>query len=161
MYDRMQSQSEGQSLIQLGVVLMLFGLPAALVVLGRMQVTMEMVDHSDACINGFMLIMLGLLWSHLRLSNPWRILVYRLTLYGTSIKWIGLLSLVWYASQADPALPSSAASMAFLLHDILFSLGWFLLVVVLIGGCLLAAHATRKYRMERLAGVEGRQPPVG
>jgi hydroxylaminobenzene mutase len=161
MYDREKRQSQGQSLIQLGVVLLLFGLPAALVVLGRMPVTTEMVDHSDACINGFFLIMLGLLWSHLKLINPWRSLVYRLTLYGTLIKWTGLLSLVWWMSREEAQIRSSALSMAFLLRDVLFSLGWFMLVVFLIVVCLVAANAAHRFRMQRPGHIQERQPPIG
>ena len=160
MYDTMRSQSQGRSLIQLGVVLLLFGMPTALLLLGRMHTTMEMVDHVDAWINGIFLIVLGLIWSHLKLPHPWRVIVYRLTLYGTLIKWIGLLTLVWWIVQGGLAVVPTGTFVAFLLHDILLSLGWFFLVVAVIAGTLLAAYAAHKYRLKGVDALGERQPPV-
>lgn len=160
MYDRLQSQSQGRNLIQLGVVLLLFGLPATLVLLGRMPVTMEMADQVDACINGIFLILLGLVWSSLKLPHSWRLVVFRLTLYGTLFKWLALLLLIWWVAQDSWVSPSAGNFLAFTLHDILLSLAWFFLIIAVIVGCLLAAYAVHRSRMAPIHGLGERSPPV-
>jgi hypothetical protein len=157
MYKRLQCESQGQGLIQLGVILLLFGLPVVLVLLGRMHPTLEMINHADACINGLFLITLGLIWSHLKLPSRWRLLVYRLMFYGTLIKWIALLSLVWWFVQGGPALTRIDT---YILHDVLIGLGWFFLAAALIVGCLLAVNLSCRYRTDRVGDIAERPPPA-
>ena len=157
MYDRLYSRSQGQSLIQLGTVLLMFGLPAVLVLLGRMHPNLQMINHADACINGLFLITLGLIWSHLRLPSRWRLLVYRLMFYGTLIKWIALLSLVWWLTQEGPGL---SMTETYILHDVLIGLGWFFLAAALIVGYLLAVNLSCRYRTDRVGDIAERPPPA-
>jgi hypothetical protein len=64
-------------------------------------------------------------------------------------------------SREEAQIRSSALSMAFLLRDVLFSLGWFMLVVFLIVVCLVAANAAHRFRMQRPGHIQERQPPIG
>ena len=140
----MQSHSQGQNLVQLGLVLLLLGLPAALVFLGRLDQTAGRLDHRDACLNGIFLISLGLTWSRLKLSQAWRDIVFRLALYGTLTKWITSLVLVCWVAEGS-LFSATPGQLSLLVQDSWLNLSWLFLVIASIVGFLLIGSRSPRH----------------
>ena len=142
----MQSHEQSRYLIQLGLVLLLFGLPVMLVFLGRMDTTREVVNELDACVNGAFLISLALIWPRLKLPDSVRNVLFRATFYGSLIKWVAeLLLLCWFAGAY--LSPPERNPLHLLAQDTLLKLSWSFLLIAVIAGGLLTACGSYKTRI--------------
>jgi len=159
MHAKDQIQSQGRSLIQFGVVLLLLGLPAVLVLLGRIPGTADMIDHGDVCINGAMLVFLGLIWSRLHLRRGWYVILFRLTFFATLTKWLGLLLLLAWLARDDAQGVANSTFESLRLDDPLIGLCWSFLAFILVIACVLAVHLSIRYWLERAGGLGERRPP--
>jgi len=76
-------RKHGEQLLFWGFLLFLFGLIAGLFIPIMANSRMGLSTHLEGVMNGIFLIVLGLIWSKLELSNAWLNWNYRLALFGT------------------------------------------------------------------------------
>jgi hydroxylaminobenzene mutase len=93
----------GHRLLQLGIFLFLIGLLTGFVVPHLANPRMGLSSHLEGILNGFFLVLIGLLWPKLRLSRPWLAITFWLAIYGTFANWAAtLMAAIWGAGSAMP-----------------------------------------------------------
>ena len=81
-----------------GLILFLLGLFTGFAVPAMKNPRMGVASHIEAHMNGLFLIVLGLLWPYVNLSQTWEAIAVALLLYGTWTNWFAtLLSGIWGA----------------------------------------------------------------
>lgn len=78
-------------LIYYGVTLFLLGLIVGLIVPILANPRLAVSSHIEGVLNGMFLIMLGLIWNKIRLSDKWLTITFWLAIYGTFMNWLGIL----------------------------------------------------------------------
>lgn len=84
-------QLQSNRLIFLGVILFLFGLVIGLVVPLFANPRMGVSSHIEGVLNGMFLIVLGLIWHKIDVSNRWLKITFFLAVYGTFANCFGIL----------------------------------------------------------------------
>lgn len=82
---------QSDRLIFLGVLLFLLGLIIGLLAPAFANPRMGVSSHIEGVLNGIFLILLGLIWHRLDLSEKWMKITFWLAVYGTFANWFGLL----------------------------------------------------------------------
>lgn len=77
----------GHRLLQWGMVLFLLGLLTGLVIPMMANPRMGLTSHLEGVMNGTVLMVLGLMWSKLRLSDRMLKIGFWLGLFGTYVNW--------------------------------------------------------------------------
>jgi len=81
-----------------GLILFLLGLFTGFAVPAMKNPRMGLASHMEAHMNGLFLIVLGLLWPYVNLSQTWETVTVALLIYGTWANWFTtLLSGIWGA----------------------------------------------------------------
>lgn len=109
----MRDESDGleQRLLQLGFLLLLLGLLTGFAIPLLSSPRMGLSSHLQGVLNGVLLILLGLVWSRLRLSQGARRLTFGLAIYGTFANWLAtLLAAIWNAGTMIPIASGGAQS---------------------------------------------------
>lgn len=120
-----------------GLALFLLGLFTGFAVPAMKNPRMGVASHIEAHMNGLFLIVLGLLWPYVNLSQTWETITVALLIYGTWSNWFAtLLSGIWGAGGrmmpiAAPDHLGSAAKEGFI-KFLLISLS----IADVIGVCL-------------------------
>lgn len=87
-------------LFTLGLVLFLVGLLTGFAIPALKNPRMALSSHLEAVLNGMFLVVLGLLWPHLRLPNAWGITAVVLIVYAGYANWLAtLLAAAWGAGR--------------------------------------------------------------
>jgi hydroxylaminobenzene mutase len=84
-------KNQSKNLIFLGVLLFLFGLIVGLAVPALANPRMAVSSHIEGVMNGMLLVILGLIWTRLKLSGRWLKITFWLTIYGTFMNFLGIL----------------------------------------------------------------------
>lgn len=84
-------KNQSNKLIYLGFLLFLIGLLVGLVVPILANPRMGVSSHIEGVLNGMFLIILGLIWNKIILSERWLKITYWLAIYGTFMNWFGIL----------------------------------------------------------------------
>jgi hydroxylaminobenzene mutase len=82
---------QSDRLIFLGVLLFFLGLIVGLLVPIFANPRMGLSSHIEGVLNGIFLIILGLIWYKLSLSQVWLKTTFWLSVYGTFANWFGML----------------------------------------------------------------------
>jgi len=82
---------QAERLIFLGVLLFLLGLIVGLVVPVLANPLMGLSSHIEGVMNGMLLIIFGLIWNRVKLSDKWLKITFWLAIYGTFANWFGIL----------------------------------------------------------------------
>lgn len=82
---------QSDRLIFLGALLFLLALLIGLLVPIFENPRMGVSSHIEGVINGILLIVLGLIWLKINLSNRWLKITFWLAIYGTYVNFIGIL----------------------------------------------------------------------
>jgi hydroxylaminobenzene mutase len=82
---------QSDKLIFLGVLLFLLGLIVGFLVPLFANPRMGLSSHIEGVLNGMFLIILGLIWYKVDLSNVWLKITFWLAVYGTFANWLGIL----------------------------------------------------------------------
>lgn len=85
-------QTTSRRLIRLGILLFFLGLLSGLVVPMLSNPRMGLSSHLEGVMNGSFLVILGLIWSKLRLSRMTMITTFRLAIYGAYVNWATTLA---------------------------------------------------------------------
>ena len=86
-----QTKKQASNLLFLGFLLFLFGLITGLIVPAFASPRLAVSSHIEGVLNGIFLIVLGLVWHKLALSDKMLKTTYWLALYGTFANWFALL----------------------------------------------------------------------
>ena len=84
-------KKQSNRLIYLGVLLFLLGLIVGLIVPILANPRMGVSSHIEGVLNGMFLIILGLIWNKISLSDKWLKITFWLAIYGTFMNWFGIL----------------------------------------------------------------------
>ena len=84
-------KSHSDRLIYLGILLFLFGLITGLLVPAFANPRMGVSSHIEGVLNGMLLVILGLIWTRLNLSERWLKISFWLAVYGTFANFLGIL----------------------------------------------------------------------
>lgn len=84
-------KNQSHKLIYLGVILFLLGLIVGLIVPILANPRMGVSSHIEGVLNGMLLMILGLLWNRLSLSDKWLKITFWLAIYGSFMNWFGIL----------------------------------------------------------------------
>lgn len=88
----------GRRLLRAGVILFLLGLLTGFVIPMLQHPRLGLSSHLEGVQNGMLLLILGLVWPHLRLSAGWLRAGFSLALFGTFANWgTTFLAAVWAA----------------------------------------------------------------
>jgi hydroxylaminobenzene mutase len=82
---------QSDKLIFFGVLLFFLGLVVGLLIPMMANPRMGLTTHLEGVINGIFLIVLGVIWHKLELSNRWLSLAFRLTFYGAFANFFAVL----------------------------------------------------------------------
>lgn len=82
---------QADKLIFLGVILFLIGLIIGLIVPVFANPRMGLSSHIEGVLNGMFLIILGLIWNKVDLSNKWLKITFWSAVYGTFANCLGIL----------------------------------------------------------------------
>ncbi len=87
-------------LFTLGLVLFLLGLLTGIAGPALKNARMALSSHLEGVLNGMFLVLLGLLWPHVRLSNVWGTTAAALIVYAAYANWLAtLLAAAWGAGR--------------------------------------------------------------
>lgn len=136
MNDNVQQPDLGRKLMQLGVVLFLLGLLTGFAVPLLELPRVGLTSHLEGVLNGILLLVLGLVWPHLRLSARMTTLAYWLIVYAAFANWFAtLMSAVTGAGGTLPlasagrvGAPAAEMIVGFLLITLSFAM---------VGACVL------------------------
>ena len=96
-------EKAGHRLVQLGIFLFLIGLLTGFVSPKLANPRMGLSSHLEGILNGFFLVLLGLLWPKLIMSQFWLAITFWLAIYGTFANWTAtLLAAIWGAGSSMP-----------------------------------------------------------
>ena len=84
-------KKQADKLVFSGVLLFLLGLVVGLFVPLLANPRMGISSHLEGIMNGIFLIVLGLIWNKLMLSERWLKITFWLGIYGTFVNWLGVL----------------------------------------------------------------------
>ncbi len=84
-------KSQGNKLIFYGILLFFLGLIVGLIVPVLANPRMGVSSHLEGILNGMFLVLLGLIWNKLDLSEKWLKITFWLAIYGTFANWFGIL----------------------------------------------------------------------
>lgn len=82
---------QSSRLIYFGFLLFFLGLIVGLVVPLFANPRMGVSSHLEGVLNGMFLIILGLIWNKIILSDKWLKITFWLAIYGTFMNWFGIL----------------------------------------------------------------------
>jgi hydroxylaminobenzene mutase len=139
MYNTGSKKSQAEWLLFLGVFLFLLGLLTGLFIPMMTNPRMGLTAHLEGVMNGMFLVILGLIWHKLIVSEKWLYYTYLLTLYGSFANFVAVtLAAITGAGQMMPiaggkeGAPLIEGVISFLLISLALAM-IFVCIVVLIG----------------------------
>lgn len=123
-------KKQADKLLFLGVLLFLLGLITGLIVPAFSGPRLAVSSHIEGVLNGIFLLVLGLLWHKLALSERVLKITFGLALYGTFANWFALLvaavfnagKMLGVAAGGQKGPPAAEALVAFLLVTLSLSM---------------------------------------
>jgi (hydroxyamino)benzene mutase len=86
-----QKKHQSDKLLFYGILLFFLGLVVGLAIPAMANARMGLSTHLEGVINGIFLVVLGLIWHRLALSDKWLAITYWLTLYGAFANFFAVL----------------------------------------------------------------------
>ena len=130
-------EMHSRRLLQAGIALFLIGLLTGIAVPSLGNPRMGLASHVEAVMNGTFLVVLGLVWPRLRLSNTQLTLGFWLAVYGGFANWLStFLAAFWSAgSRMMPmagAGHSGSAGQEVIIQGLLISLSLAMIAVCIV-----------------------------
>jgi (hydroxyamino)benzene mutase len=131
---------QADQLIFFGVLLFLLGLIVGLMVPVLANPRMGLSSHIEGVMNGMLLIIFGLIWNRVKLSDKWLKITFWLVIYGTFANWFGILiaaifnagKMLTVAAKGQEGHPVAEAVVTFSLVTLTLAM-IFVSVAILIG----------------------------
>jgi (hydroxyamino)benzene mutase len=134
------SQRLGRRLLRYGIVLFLLGLATGRLVQSLPLPRMGLSSHLQGVMNGTFLVVLGLVWPHLRLHALLLRAAYWLALMGTYLNWaVTLAAAAWGGGW----LPLAAGGHPGRPHELTLLVGLLALDVAMFASCFLVLWGLR------------------
>jgi len=126
-----------RNLIRYGILLLLLGLVTGFLIPILQNPRMGLSSHLEGTMNGMLLIIIGLIWPKLVLSNKQYKLCYMLALFGTFTNWFTtLLASIWGAG--SEMMPIAGGNMQGLFwQEIIIKFGLVSLSISMLAVCLI------------------------
>jgi (hydroxyamino)benzene mutase len=137
-------EHSGHRLLQFGAALFLLGLLTGLFVPAAANPRMALAAHLEGLMNGLFLLVLGLIWPRLNLSDRTVTIAFWLAIYGSLANWVAtFLAAIWPAGSALMPLAGQGHTgtqvQEAVLKVLLISLS-----VVMIGLCVVVLFGLRR-----------------
>ncbi len=147
MANNLQSQL-GHKVIRHGFILLLLGLLTGFIIPVMQNPRMGLSSHLEAVMNGMFLILLGLAWHRLYLTNGALKWGYALSLFGTYTNWATtFLAGLWGAgAEMMPIAGGNFQGTAW--QEILIKIGLGSLSLAMIAVCIIVLWGLRENRSE-------------
>jgi len=84
-------KQQSNKLVLYGILLFLLGLIVGLFLPLMANPRMGLSSHIEGVLNGMFLVILGLIWHKIALSDRWLKITFWLAVYGTFANWLGML----------------------------------------------------------------------
>ena len=91
MDNAVKMERQANLLLFLGILLFFLGLLVGLIVPALANPRMGLSSHIEGVMNGMFLVLLGLIWNKLILSQKWLTVTFWMAVYGTFINWLAML----------------------------------------------------------------------
>lgn len=147
MADNLQAQL-GHRVIRHGIVLFLLGLLTGLVLPVMQNPRMGLSSHLEAVMNGMFLMILGLVWQRLQLSNSALKWGYALSLFGTYTNWATTFLAGLWGAGAEMMPIAGAGFQGAAWQEILIKIGLGSLSLAMIAVCIIVLWGLRENRSE-------------
>ena len=116
-------KKQSDLLLFYGILLFFLGLIVGLCIPIMANPRMGLSSHLEGVMNGMFLVILGLIWDRMILSQRWRKITFWLTIYGTFANWFGILyaavfdagKMLTVAAKGQEGSPFSEGLVTFLL----------------------------------------------
>lgn len=143
-------ERDGRRLLQLGVLLFLFGLLTGFTAPVAANPRMVLTSHLEGVMNGMVLMILGIIWARLHLASRTARVAFGLVAYGTYANWATtLLAALWGAGESMMPLAgagytgTSAQELLIAVGLLSLSLAMLLVCPIVLWGLRGEAAATR------------------
>lgn len=137
------STDKGRRLLWHGVFLFLLGLLTGVVIGLLANPRMGLSAHLEGVMNGLFLLVLGLVWTHLRLSTRWRDVLFWLALYGTYANWAAvLLAAIFGTGRLTPIAGAGHTASAW--QESLVGVGLYSVAAAMLTVCVIALFGLRR-----------------
>jgi len=139
----MDAQDTGRRLIWHGIFLFLLGLLTGFVVQQLTNPRMGLTSHLEGLMNGMFLVLLGLIWSRVRLGPAAATMTFWLALYGTYVNWGStLLAALWGTSLMSPIAGAGYGGSPW--QESIVNFGLISLSVAMVGCCVILLWGLRR-----------------
>ncbi len=143
MNDKLSSEL-GHKLLIYGVVLLLLGLLTGFAIPAMANPRMGLSSHLEGTLNGMLLILFGLVWPKLNLSNKLLKWSFGLALFGTFTNW-GTTFLAGLWGAGSEMMPFAGGGMnGEMWQEILIKFGLISLSLAMVAVCVLLIVGLRK-----------------
>jgi (hydroxyamino)benzene mutase len=130
-------------LLRSGVLLVLLGLVTGLVVPVVSNPRMGLSSHLEGVMNGTFLVVLGLLWPKLRLSDRSLVTTFWLAIYSTYLNWATTLAAAVWGAGGSRMPIAAFGRKGTPLQETLVSLGLVSLAVGMLATCMIVLWGLR------------------
>lgn len=135
-------QHDSRRLLWHGVLLFLLGLMSGFVIPLMVNRRMGLSDHLVGTMGGMFLALLGLIWSHLRMSKNLLRATFWLALYGSYANWFStLLAAAWGTHANAPVTGVAFHARAW--QELIAAFGFNSLAAAMVIVCLLLIYGLR------------------
>ncbi len=141
--DGIAAMKQGHRLLQWGVVLFLLGLLTGLVIPLMTNPRMGVSSHLEGVMNGPFLIVLGLMWTRLRLGPRALTVAFWLAIYGTYANWATTCYAGFVGAGEKMAPISAAGHPGTSLEAAIVAFGFISLTVAIIPLCGMVLYGLR------------------
>lgn len=139
-----------RKLMRYGVLLFLLGLITGFLIPAMQNPRMGLSSHLEGTLNGMLLILFGLIWTKLRLTNKANNWAYRISLFGTFTNWATtFLAGVWGAgSEMMPFAGEGLTGAAW--QEVIIKSGLITLSLAMVAVCVILFWGLRGLAEENL-----------
>jgi (hydroxyamino)benzene mutase len=138
----MDHQILKRRLLQLGILLFLFGLFTGFAIPAFTNPRMGLSSHLEGVMNGIFLIALGFIWPELRLSKAPSLTAFWLLVYGTYVNWLAVLLAGIFGTGALTPI-AAAGHQGTPLQEAIVTVMLLSLSVAMIAGCIIVLWGLR------------------
>jgi len=125
------------NLIRYGVILFLLGLITGFIIPIMQNPRMGLSSHLEGVLNGILLIVFGLIWPKLTLSEKLNKYGYSFLLFGTFANWFTVLLAGFWGAGSEMMPIASAGMSGTILQEIIIKLGLVSLSLSMIFACII------------------------
>jgi len=134
----------GRKLIRLGILLFLLGLLTGFIIPILQNPRMGLSSHLEATMNGMLLIIFGLIWPKLFLTEKLLKWCFSLVIFGTFTNWITtLLSAIWGAGSEMMPIAGGGLQGNFW-QEVIIKFGLISLSISMLIVCVILLWGTRQ-----------------